>query len=473
MGKWVAIVVLGLLGPTAGYLICRISLSDSQPLPAPKMQASGADTKPFEATPGIHHGVELVPEQRPAPAGPAEEILVQSIPKTNNFTIFGDALDASSGQPVPDVQVHAVVWDDTLLRAQSGLDFSGAPSATTDEAGNFELSNLRAATYALLAEHPTYVLAEPALKYKIYRRFEEQLVRLNMVEGGYVAGVASMMEFPLSNEEIVLKYKQDSSAVLRTTTDAHGNYMFAGLRSGSAVVSTDLSSLDGPRHVAVRTRIEHGQITLVDLQFGGLDAAIFGRIYPFEPDKQYVATAQATDESIDASIHTADVEEDGSFYFPSLLSGYYRVRVEAHKRMRPKRTLQALVHTEQGKVATHDFYLYNGYGAEGYISNLQPGETLSVIATKTVRTPEVSQRILRMLRKASTTYYAAVDESGWFWFEDLEPGTYMIVAEGAKDRIGVATINIEPDRYPQMPRSGPVEEIALTLADFRAAPEAM
>ena len=329
-----------------------------------------------------------------------------------------------------------------MFRAQSGLDFKGAPSVTTDEAGHFERGGLQALTYALMTEHPTHVMTQPAMKYVIARRFGEQLVTLNMVEGGYVAGAASMMDFPLAHQEIVLKYKEDSSSELRTKTDAYGTYMFAGLRSGSAVVSTDVSSLGSPEQMAIRTRIEHGQITTVDLRFGGLDAAIFGRVYPYEPDKQYVATAQATDEWIDELVHTADVEEDGSFFFPSLPSGDYRVTVEAHKRMRPKRKLQALVRTEQGKVATHDFYFYSGYGADGYISNLQPGETLSVIATKTVRAPEISQRILRLIRKAPTTYHAVVNERGRFWFEDLEPGTYMLVAEGANDRIGVATITI-------------------------------
>ena len=244
-----------------------------------------------------------------------------------------------------------------------------------------------------------------------------------------------------------------------------------GLHYKINALNRDVSSLGSPEQMAIRTRIEHGQITMVDLRFGGLDAAIFGRVYPFEPDKQYVATAQATDEEIDPLAHAADVEEDGTFFFPSLPSGDYRVTVEAHKRMRAKRTLRALVRTEQGKVATHDFYFYSGYGAEGYISNLQPGETLSVIATKIVRAPEISQRILRLIRKASTTYYADVDASGGFWFEYLEPGTYMVVAEGAKDRIGVATISIKPDRYSQLRRLEPGAEIGLTLLDFRATPE--
>ena len=482
MGKWIAIALLAVFAPATGYyFIYTFSAPENQPVAPPRIEASNIDIEFVEDPPDTHQvrDTEPVVVPRPAstastdPTGLTEEKQGQTVPQTNSFTIVGEALDAFSGEPVPDVEVHAIVWDDTLFRAQSGLDFKGAPSVTTDEAGHFELGGLQALTYALMTEHPTHVMTQPAMKYVIARRFGEQLVTLNMVEGGYVAGAASMMDFPLAHQEIVLKYKEDSSSELRTKTDAYGTYMFAGLRSGSAVVSTDVSSLGSPEQMAIRTRIEHGQITTVDLRFGGLDAAIFGRVYPFEPDKQYVVTAQATNEEIDTLVHVADVEADGSFFFPSLPSGDYRVTVEAHKRMHPKRTLRALVRTEQGKVATHDFYFYSGYGAEGYVSNLQPGETLSVIATKTVRAPEISQRILRLIRKASTTYYADVDASGGFWFEYLEPGTYMVVAEGAKDRIGIATINIEPDRYSQLRRLEPGEEIGLTLLDFRAAPGAM
>ena len=447
--------------------------AESQPVPLPRIEASNIEF--VEDPPDTHQDrdTEPIADPRPAPASPPEEILVQTIPQPNSFTIVGETLGASSGEPVPGVRVHAIVWDDTLLRAHSSLDFKRTPTATTDEEGYFELGGLQAVTYALMTEHPTHVMTQPAMKFIVHTHASELVATLSMVEGGYVAGVASMMEFPLPNQEIVLKYKEASNAVLRTKTDANGNYMFAGLRSGSAVVSTDVSSLGSPERMVISTRIEYGQITMVDLRFGGLDAAIFGRIYPIEPDKQYLAMAQTRDKLIDASVHTAEVNEDGSFYFSSLPSGDFHVTVEAHKRMYPKRKVEALIHTEQGKVATHDFYFYSGYSADGYISNLQPGETPSVIATKTVRAPEISQRILRRIRNAATTYHAQVDESGWFWFEDLEPGSYMVVAEGAKGRIGVATINIEPDRYSQLRSFEPGEEIALTLLDFRVAPEAM
>ena len=127
--------------------------------------------------------------------------------------------------------------------------------------------------------------------------------------------------------------------------------------------------------------------------------------------------------------------------------------------------MHALVHTLPGQVTPQNFYFCDPVGAEGFVANAALDEPLTVLASQTFRVANGSPRILRMLRDSASTHYAYVDVNGGFRFDDLDPGTYQIIAESGPNRYGMATIHVAS--RPSYSRQGaqPVPALELWLED--------
>jgi len=245
--------------------------------------------------------------------------------------------------------------------------------------------------------------------------------------------------------------------------------MFEGLRPGSVIISTNLTLVGGDGEFAKPAQVNSGQNTVVDLQIKRSDAAINGKVIPFDPSMTYTVTATYSVEGENPDIYVADLTPDGSFLFSDMPYGRFHITVEARKYVNrwttQRQALRAVVRTHPGEIERHDFYFSNELAAEGIVSNVGYDEPLNVLANKALRLDNLSPRALQEFRESPYTHYAFVDVDGGFRFDDLPPGTYQIVAEGGSNRYGLATILVAPRPSYSSTDPQPFEPFELWLED--------
>ena len=468
----IIVLCVSIGGPLLRHRLLTEEAADEAPAAAIAVHvAIPAETPPPVATPLVPPPVVSQESEQTEPADKeSEQPATTEKDRIETFSMLGEIVDLSDGKPIPNVQVLAVRWNDTMNNPHSIFNLNPKGMGMTDAAGRFEITGLREAPYGVVAHHETYIQTEAVTKFFLGPDMDEERAMLTMEEGGVVMGQVSFQGKLLPGQQIRLAYPYGLHEAASVSTDVAGAYVFEGLRPGHVKVATSTSTGAGLIETSFTVRVESGRTTILDLPIEGYDATISGQVIPYDPGFTYVVTAVSNETSGDDFVYTSNIDPDGTYSFVNMPFGRFRIVVDARKdkifmRRGQRHRLQAIVRTFPGLEARHDFYFSDGFTAEGYVPNVAPNEPLTVLASKSMRITNFSPSVLRVLHEATSTYYAFVDVNGGFRFDALPPGTYQIIAEGGPNRYGLATIHVASRPSRNSGNQQPLAPLELWLED--------
>ncbi|HEY1404555.1 MAG TPA: carboxypeptidase regulatory-like domain-containing protein, partial [Pyrinomonadaceae bacterium] len=193
----------------------------------------GAAQEPVAA--GFTPGAARAQQQPPAPP-------VEGARQTGRVATITGRIVASEGN-------FAIANALVMARTADAGGASSVRTATTDEEGKFQLTNLRLANYLIRVSAPGYV-SEPSSPATVYRPGET--VALRMVKGGVITGRV----FNPNGEPMVLarvravrvrdaegRPVRDSGTARDWTTDDRGIYRLYGLEAGGYVVAASSTGM--------------------------------------------------------------------------------------------------------------------------------------------------------------------------------------------------------------------------------------
>ena len=239
-------------------------------------------------------------------------------------------------------------------------------------------------------------------------------VEVRIVPEGVVRGivVAAADGRPIAGAEVYL-FSSPSAHPFYALTNEDGSYAIKALKKGEyalKVTHTDFA----PASVDVSVREGQETEVTVEMEQGG---AIAGQVRldgePFEGAHLEIRPPGR----LPGEERKARSDSDGRYRLHGLVSGEHQLRVRVQEQRQ-----RVYVVTEDDRVAEQDFEFESGTGViEGYVTmNGVPVDGVSLGAMHPSKFPQLEQR------------WAPTNEQGFYRFEGLAPGEYLVMLEFAR-----------------------------------------
>ncbi len=323
--------------------------------------------------------------------------------------IIGGVVTDPTGSPIANEQV-TLFGKDTL-----GREFSFG--ATTASDGSYKFTDLPLGSYGLTVGNNEGILRQDAT---ITAAALQATVNLALA-GSVIQGTAFLADgtTPLQQGEILLL--EGGAVVATATSGADGGYLFSGVAPGSyRLAAADAQGVSAAANLTVTAgaTATAGALALGNLSLGG--TVEDGQGHPVAGALVTMVPALGTGSDVSFSATTA---ADGTFTFPGLAPGSYRVDVESDAFASSSQTISLSASTNQV------FTVQTGFTATGQITFNGDGVSQAAIAFIAPTTGQVVG--------AATT-----DTNGDFTIANLPAGTYDVLVSASGYQIQDTTATV-------------------------------
>lgn len=407
--------------------------------------------------------------------GPGEAVGGLLIETGAEAAVRGVVADARSGAPIERALVLAYPPNPEgqyreMVRGRSR-------NAVSDAGGRFALGGLSGGTLKLVLRHTDYV--EESVLVDLAAGAPLDLGTLRLRTGAGLHGqVFDQREVPLPGAVVSLSDLLGNH-VRSTASDGDGSYRLGGVGPGTYRLQADRARSDGLPDAAVTTAgdsfyttvvLEGGEDLRVDLRPAPRGEAAVEGLVAWREEAAAGAWVSLLPERAGSPLG-AECDPDGNYRIEGVPQGSYLVHVgrgapgTRGAGLHPSGLVGGVVDVPAAGTVVHDVVIPDGI-VRGNVIGAGDGLALVGVRVRLLRTDEGRPAFDLLQRSGDKIAELFTNENGEFFFSNLAPGTYSLVAGGVT-AVGAGNPRIAVRELTELVLSGPTAVLDLRVELYR------